>query len=128
MDEFWLYKRAEHVYSEAFRVGQFARICNGEQGENVLVKLGLMMDGSHWSCSKGYKCSSIELDNLTDVARESGALGSRLTGAGWGGCTVSLIEAQDETTFIDKVKKSFYEGKDVTDEIIFATSPNKAAG
>ena len=40
MDEFWLYKRAEHVFSEAFRVEQFARICNGEQGENVLTKLG----------------------------------------------------------------------------------------
>ena len=43
MDEFWLYKRAEHVFSEAFRVEQFARICNGEQGENVLTKLGTVI-------------------------------------------------------------------------------------
>ena len=38
---------------------------------------GLMMDGSHWSCSKGYQCSSVELDTLTDAARSAGALGSR---------------------------------------------------
>ena len=53
MEEFWLYKRAEHVYSEAFRVHQFKRICDGEHTDNTLTKLGLLMDGSHWSCSKG---------------------------------------------------------------------------
>lgn len=102
MDTFWLYKRAEHVFSEAFRVHQFARICNSAAGGNSSVKLGLMMDGSHWSCSKGYQCSSTELDTLTDAARDAGALGSRLTGAGWGGCTVSLIQADDEATFVSK--------------------------
>lgn len=128
MNEFWLYKRAEHVFSEAFRVEQFARICNGEQGENVLTKLGLMMDGSHWSCSKGYKCSSIELDTLTDVARDSGALGSRLTGAGWGGCTVSLIHQNDEIEFLKKVNDGFYSDKDAKfDEVVFSTLPSKGA-
>jgi len=128
MDTFWLYKRAEHVFSEAFRVHQFARICNSAATVNSTIKLGLMMDGSHWSCSKGYQCSSAELDTLTDAARDAGALGSRLTGAGWGGCTVSLIQAEDENTFVDKVKRTFYDGKETTNDTIFVTSPNKAAG
>ena len=78
MSEFWLYKRAEHVFSEALRVHQFKRICEFEHSENTIIKLGLLMDGSHWSCSKGYKCSSAELDTLTDVARSCGAYGSRV--------------------------------------------------
>jgi len=102
MSEFWLYKRAEHVFSEALRVHQFKRICDSEHNDNTIVKLGLLMDGSHWSCSKGYQCSSTELDALTDVARSSGAFGSRLTGAGWGGCTVSLIDTKDEKNFLQK--------------------------
>ena len=76
MDSFWLYKRAEHVFSEALRVVQFGRICNNAgENSNSAIKLGLMMDGSHWSCSKGYQCSSTELDTLTDAARDAGALG-----------------------------------------------------
>ena len=83
-----------------------------------------MMDGSHWSCSKGYKCSSTELDTLTDVARDSGAFGSRLTGAGWGGCTVSLIHQNDETEFLKKgrVKNSLRHSQR---EFIFPCFENK---
>jgi galactokinase len=47
------------------------------------------------------------LNELTDMARKAGALGSRLTGAGWGGCCVSLVRKTELKDFIDKVTK-FY--------------------
>lgn len=63
--------------------------------------------------------------------RESGALGSRLTGAGWGGCAVSMVPTKEVMNFLVKVKKNFYEkessraGKVRT--ALFATQPGSGA-
>jgi len=129
--EFNLHNRAEHVFSEAFRVEQFKRTADLDSSPNATTKLGILMDGSHWSCSKKYSCSSDELDELTEVARRAGAFGSRLTGAGWGGCCVSLIDAANRETFIEKVTKNFYAGKPDREmrlpEAVFATKPSSGA-
>jgi len=65
------------------------------------------------------------------VARKAGAYGSRLTGAGWGGCCVSLIDAANRDTFIEKVTKNFYAGRPDREmrlpEAVFATKPSSGA-
>lgn len=67
-----------------------------------------MMNESHLSCHLYYDCSSTQLEEVTKLARDSGALGSRLTGAGWGGCSVSLVKKDELSSFIDKMY-SYYE-------------------
>ena len=84
-----LYKRAKHVLTEALRVLVFRDICLAatqitEMSETVsqatLRTLGQLMNDSQESYTTLYECSCPELDQLTAVARDSGAYGSRLTG------------------------------------------------
>ena len=89
------------------------------------------MNASHESCKTLYECSCQELDELVAVCRDAGALGSRLTGAGWGGCTVSLIKSKDKNNFISKVKENFYFRKGKCQNghpsLIFASAPSSGA-
>ena len=64
-------------------------------------------------------------------SRDSGALGSRLSGAGWGGCTCSLVPAEKIESFIESVKKEYYMGNPYREqrvaESLFATAPGSGA-
>ncbi|GCC37163.1 N-acetylgalactosamine kinase isoform X1 [Chiloscyllium punctatum] len=104
---FKLYQRAKHVYTEARRVLQFKRICD-EAPANALQLLGELMNQSHTSCRDMYECSCPELDQLVDICIQSGAIGSRLTGAGWGGCTVSMVPTNNLNSFLMKVQEVYY--------------------
>ena len=104
--------------------------------EEKVQKLGKLMNESHKSCNEMYDCSSPELEELTGMARAAGALGSRLTGAGWGGCTVSLVPKKNLKTFIDSVmdyytKERAPEDKlwitDDLDRYIFGSQPGAGA-
>ncbi|KAF8150116.1 galactokinase gal [Crassisporium funariophilum] len=134
---FQLFKRAKHVFSEARRVLQFRRTClesaklSDANDTAFFEKLGQLMNDSQSSCSQLFECSCPELDELTNLAREAGAFGSRLTGAGWGGCTVSLVAEGKVNEFIQKVKATYppyrnLEG-DALNEVIFATKPGSGA-
>ncbi|TPX45921.1 galactokinase [Synchytrium endobioticum] len=111
-EKFNLKLRAIHVLAESKRVYQFRDVCAGKPPstglENVLNDIGKLMNDSQASCKSNFECSCPELDDLAALARESGAYGSRLTGAGWGGCTVSLITADQVDSFIEKIKEGYY--------------------
>ncbi|KAK7472515.1 galactokinase [Stygiomarasmius scandens] len=134
---FNLYKRAKHVYSEALRVLQFRQICLDAAASPsssplaVIEALGKVMNESQTSCRDLYECSCPELNELTNLAIEAGAYGSRLTGAGWGGCTVSLVAEDNVEVFIKKVSETYgpykgLQGEELS-EVIFATKPSSGA-
>ncbi|KAI4335005.1 hypothetical protein L6164_013694 [Bauhinia variegata] len=107
-----LHQRAAHVYSEAKRVHAFKDVVSSNLGdEEMLKKLGDLMNESHHSCSVLYECSCPELEELVNICRQNGALGARLTGAGWGGCAVALVKESIVPQFILNLKEGFYQSR-----------------
>lgn len=104
---FRLKARARHILTEFGRV-EMARdlLLAGDDPE----AFGALMDASHRSCAEDYQVSCPELDALTQAAREAGALGARMTGAGFGGCTVNLVPEANLDCFFAGVEKAYYRG------------------
>ena len=100
-------KRAKHAVYENQRTVKAV-----EALKNNNVKLfGELMNASHVSLRDDYEVTGIELDTLVEEAwKVEGVIGSRMTGAGFGGCTVSIVENQAIDTFIESVGKA-YEAK-----------------
>ena len=69
------------------------------------------MNESQQSCRDLYECSCPEIDDITQLAKKKGAFGSRLTGAGWGGCTVSLVAEYRSKDFMKEMIDDYYETK-----------------
>jgi len=99
-----LRSRCRHVLSEGRRVRRAVEALRaGETNE-----FGRLMYESHESCATDYEVSVPELDTLVEIAKEAGALGSRLTGAGFGGCTISLVRNDNVMKFMGSVEKRYY--------------------
>tara|TARA_B110000977_G_scaffold195880_1_gene275166 strand:- start:2787 stop:3626 length:840 start_codon:yes stop_codon:yes gene_type:complete len=129
---FKLRDRAVHVYSEAARVLQFADECKDETSLN---KLGELMDASHKSCKELYECSCAELDELVAAFKSAGAVGARLTGAGWGGCAVALVKQDAVKKVLARVKEAFFDVRiksgalrsEDLGQMLFASLPSSGA-
>jgi len=134
-DKLWIRKRVKHVFSEALRVYQFRQLLDSQEGagKDVLLQMGALMNQSQSSCRDYYDCSCPEIDEMVSIGKKNGALGSRLTGAGWGGCTVHLIPEPSEKEFINKLKEEYYAKRfpNLTEEelsyAVFATKPESGA-
>ena len=71
---------------------------------NDLETFGELMNESHISLRDDYEVTGIELDTLVEEAwKIDGVIGSRMTGAGFGGCTVSIVKTDAIDSFIEKV-------------------------
>jgi galactokinase len=97
-------RRARHVVGEIERVRLAAQAL--EQGETA--RFGELMFASHRSSRDDYQVSIDELDSLVELARQApGITGARLTGAGFGGCTVNLVSAALVEDFLTSVKSGY---------------------
>lgn len=99
-----LQSRARHQLTE-FRRVEAARDC-ALAGD--AAAFGALMNASHESCANDYGVSCAELDALVAVARGCGSIGSRLTGAGFGGCTVNLVPVHGIEAFHAGVTQGYY--------------------
>jgi galactokinase len=97
-------KRAEHVVTEIARVQEAVPALEHGDGK----KFGELMAASHRSLRDLFECSTPELDSLVEIASAlPGCLGARLTGAGFGGCTVNLVETEASENFINKLADAY---------------------
>lgn len=97
-------KRVSHVISEDDRVLKSVEALN----KNDIVTFGKLMTASHDSLRDLYEVTGTELDTLVEEALKiDGVIGSRMTGAGFGGCTVSLVKEAAVEHFIETVGKNY---------------------
>jgi N-acetylgalactosamine kinase len=174
-DKFFIKQRLLHVLNEAKRVGTFRALCTdtssisssssssaaeAAQGESkqqqqqppqqqdgdVASQLGAILNAGHASCAKLYDCSCPELNLLQQACLDSGALGARLTGAGWGGAIVALVRegadaAATAAAFFASLQSKYYakhalhsvptaphSAKLARGDIMFASKPANGSG
>lgn len=103
-----MYRRARHAIGEEARVQEAVSALAAGNFE----RLGQILNESHQSLRDDYEVSCEELDTLTNMLRnQPGVYGSRLTGAGFGGCTVSLVATDAAPAVIEYATKNFYQAR-----------------
>lgn len=100
------HRRARHVVGEVQRTKDAVEAL--QQGN--INEFGVLMNQSHISLRDDYEVTGLHLDSLAEAAwKVDGVLGSRMTGGGFGGCTVSLVREEAIPTFIEQVGKEYTE-------------------
>jgi galactokinase len=123
-DTFKLRQRALHVFTEALRVLQFLSLLSssanstssGTDTTPLNTSLGALMNATQTSCRDLYECSCPELDRICEISKAAGAYAARLTGAGWGGCTVHLVPADKVEDVKEALEREYYKTLELTDE------------
>ncbi|MCX6594639.1 MAG: galactokinase [Acidobacteria bacterium] len=115
--------RARHIISENARVLEFVAAC--ERGD--LAAMGQLMFASHLSLREDYEVSCPELDFLVDQAAQfPGVYGARMTGGGFGGCAIALVNAGDATAFEQTITDA-YQGRFGRTPGVYRVTPSDGA-
>ena len=104
LDELLL-RRSKHVVYENHRVIEVSEAMRN----NDVNKIGQLMNDSHYSLKNDYEVSSKELDIMVEIAqKEAGCFGARMTGAGFGGCAIALIDESFQEQFMRNIFNNYY--------------------
>src|SRR5213076_1157673 len=98
-----LRSRALHVVGETARTRLGAQLLT----RGHMRRFGKLLYEAHESCRRLYECSAPELDLVVAAAKRAGALGARLTGAGWGGAVLVLVERKREARITALIRGAF---------------------
>jgi galactokinase len=119
-----VYRRCRHVISENQRVLDAAESLRAGD----LHRFGQLMYESHRSLQTDYEVSSTELDLLVDIATScEGVYGSRMTGGGFGGCTITLARSHSVEAFREKITQTYKEKTGITADL-YVCSAAQGAG
>ncbi|AMS10936.1 galactokinase [Erysipelothrix rhusiopathiae] len=103
-DDKVVYRRAYHAVSENERTKRASEVL--KSGD--INAFGMLMNESHQSLRDDYEVTGIELDTLVESAwSQTGTIGARVTGAGFGGCAIAIVENQHVDAFIKNVGKRY---------------------
>jgi galactokinase len=117
-------KRARHVVSENARVEEFVKASRAGD----LPRMGELFEASHRSLQHDYEVSCEELDFLVDAAMTlPGVWGSRMTGGGFGGCTVNLVRPDAAVKFRRGLAEAYHQRFGLTPEF-YSCRPSAGAG
>ena len=117
------FQRCRHVVTENERVTQAVEALNA----NNIVRFGELLNQSHESLRDDYQVSCKELDMLVELARSvNGTIGSRMTGAGFGGCTVSLVKDSAVETFRQVIVEKYKERTGITADVYISKAEDGA--
>lgn len=119
-----VYKRARHAITENMRTKEAAAVLKNNELENF----GKLMSASHDSLRDDYDVTGVELDTIVRLAlEEPKVLGARVTGAGFGGCALAIVDKDTVDTFIENVSKAYEEEIGYAADF-YIVSPGRGAG
>jgi galactokinase len=120
-----IYKRCRHVVTENARVVEAATALE----ENDLKAFGDLMAASHLSLRDDYEVSCSELDTMVELAAQvEGVYGARMTGGGFGGCTINLVRADCVDRFKEAVTQRYQRATGIATEIYVCSAANGVGG
>jgi galactokinase len=118
-----IYKRCKHIVNENQRVREGSLALS--QGD--LHRFGALMRQSHASLRDLYAVSCEELDLMVELAEGlTGFYGGRMTGGGFGGCTVNLVSEKQAESFADEIRRRYLEKTKISPDIYICSAANGA--